>query len=73
MIPAAVTASEYIYSKLGSNASLLPLAVKDLANSTGLTAGSYITGDKLEGKDYLRKQLPTIHKFPYLINKIFLS
>ena len=51
MIPAAVTASEYIYSKLGSNASLLPLAVKDLANSTGLTAGSYITGKDVEGKD----------------------
>ena len=50
MIP-AVTASEYIYSKLGSNASLLPLAVKDLANSTGLTAGSYITGKDVEGKD----------------------
>ena len=50
MIP-AITASEYIYSKLGSNASLLPLAVKDLANSSGLTAGSYITGKDVEGKD----------------------
>ncbi len=50
MIP-AITASEYIYSKLGSNASLLPLAVKDLANSTGLTVGSYITGKDVEGKD----------------------
>ena len=50
MIP-AVTASEYIYSKLGSNASLLPLFVKDMANSTGLTIGSYITGKDVEGKD----------------------
>ncbi len=47
----AVTASEYIYSKLGSSASLLPLAVKDIANSTGLTIGSYITGKDVEGKD----------------------
>ena len=50
MIP-AVTASKYIYSKLGSNASLLPLFVKDMANSTGLTIGSYITGKDVEGKD----------------------
>ena len=47
----AVTASEYLFSKLGSNASLLPLAVKDLANSTGLTVGSYITGKDVESKD----------------------
>lgn len=50
MIP-AITTSEYIFSKLGSNASLLPLAVKDIANSTGLTIGSYITGKDVEGKD----------------------
>ncbi len=47
----AVSASEYLFSKLGSNASLLPLAVKDVANSTGLTAGSYITGKDVESKD----------------------
>lgn len=40
-----------IYSTLGNNNSLVPLAIKDVANSIGLTAGSYITGDKLEGKD----------------------
>ena len=40
-----------IYSTLGNNNSLVPMAIKDIANSTGLTAGSYITGDKLEGKD----------------------
>lgn len=49
MIP-ALNAS-YIYSKLGSDSSLLPLAIKDIANSTGLTAGSYITGKDVEGKD----------------------
>ena len=27
------------------------MAIKDIANSCGLTAGSYIVGDKLEGKD----------------------
>lgn len=27
------------------------MAIKDIANSVGLTAGSYITGDELEGKD----------------------
>ncbi len=46
----AITASK-IYSTLGNNNSLVPLAIKDVANSLGLTTGSYITGDKLEGKD----------------------
>lgn len=49
MIP-ALNASK-IYSTLGNNNSLVPLAIKDVANSLGLTAGSYITGDSLEGKD----------------------
>lgn len=49
MIP-AITASK-IYSTLGNNNSLVPMAIKDIANSAGLTAGSYVTGDKLEGKD----------------------
>ena len=49
MIP-AITASK-IYSTLGNNNSLVPMAIKDIANSCGLTAGSYMTGDKLEGKD----------------------
>lgn len=49
MIP-AINAST-IYSTLGNTSSLVPMAVKDVANSLGLTAGSYITGDKLEGKD----------------------
>ncbi len=49
MIP-AINASA-IYSTLGNNSSLIPLAVKDVANSLGMTTGSYIVGDKLEGKD----------------------
>ena len=49
MLP-AITASS-IYSRLGNNNSLVPMAIKDVANSIGLTTGSYITGDKLEGKD----------------------
>lgn len=49
MLP-KITASA-IYSTLGNNSSLVPLAVKDIANSLGLTAGSYVTGDELEGKD----------------------
>lgn len=40
-----------VYSILGNNNSLVPMAIKDCANSLGLTAGSYITGDSLEGKD----------------------
>ena len=53
MIPAITSAgtASYIYSKLGNSNSLVPMAIKDIANSVGLTAGSYITGDKLEGKD----------------------
>ena len=40
-----------IYSILGSNTSLIPLAIKDIANSSGLTLGSYITGKDVESKD----------------------
>lgn len=40
-----------IYSTLGNNSSLVPLAIKDVANSCGLTAASYISGDTVEGKD----------------------
>ena len=52
MIPAvSANTTSYIYSKLGNSNSLVPMAIKDIANSIGLTTGSYITGDKLEGKD----------------------
>lgn len=40
-----------VYSILGNNSSLVPLAMKDIANSCGLTAASYMSGDKAEGKD----------------------
>ena len=43
--------TSYLYSELGSSSSLLPLAIKDIANSTGLTAGSYITGKNVESQD----------------------
>ena len=49
MIP-QITAST-IYSTLGNNSSKVPLAIKDIANSCGLTAASYMSGDKAEGKD----------------------
>lgn len=49
MIP-QITAST-IYSTLGNNSSKIPLAIKDIANSCGLTAASYMSGDKAEGKD----------------------
>ena len=40
-----------VYSILGNNSSYIPLAIKDVANSCGLTTASYIAGDKVEGKD----------------------
>lgn len=49
MIPKITTST--VYSKLGDNSSLVPLAIKDIANSCGLTAASYMSGDNAEGKD----------------------
>lgn len=46
-----VTTTSYIFSKLGNNSSLLPIAVKDAAHSAGMTTSSYITGKEVEGKD----------------------
>lgn len=41
-----------IFSELGSNSSLLPMGVKDVSNSLGMTAGSYLASkNKIEGKD----------------------
>ena len=45
-----ITASK-IFSILGNNDSLVPMAIKDISNSVGLTAGSYITGQSAEGQD----------------------
>src|SRR5574344_1159828 len=41
-----------IFSELGSNSSLLPMGIKDVSNSLGMTAGSYLaSNNKVEGKD----------------------
>src|SRR5574344_366580 len=41
-----------IFSELGSNSSLLPMGIKDVSNSLGMTAGSYLASkNKVEGKD----------------------
>lgn len=49
MVSPALTAK--IFSTLGNNSSLIPLGIKDISNIAGMTTGSYITGDKIEGKD----------------------
>lgn len=52
MIPqVTVSTASKVYSVLGNNSSLVPLAIKDIANSCGLTAASYMAGDTHEGKD----------------------
>ena len=45
-----ITASK-IFSTLGNNNSLIPMCIKDTANSLGLTTGSYITGQAAESHD----------------------
>ncbi|MBO7672936.1 hypothetical protein J6S88_05955 [bacterium] len=40
-----------IYSTLGSNSSIVPLAIKDIANSLGITAGAYVVGKQEESAD----------------------
>lgn len=45
-----VTTSK-IYSILANKDSLIPMGIKDTANSLGLTAGSYITGQEAESHD----------------------
>lgn len=47
-----------IYSTLGNPNSLIPLAVKDLSATTGMTAGSFITG-KEEGQDRFIDEIGT--------------
>ena len=49
-----------IYSQLGNSNSLVPLAIKDIANSAGMSAGSYISGDKHEGKDRFMDEFGTM-------------
>ncbi len=47
-----------IYSTLGSPNSLIPLAVKDLSATAGMTAGSFVTG-KEEGQDRFIDEIGT--------------
>ena len=47
-----------IYSVLGNPNSLIPLAVKDVSSTAGMTAASFVTG-KEEGQDRLIDELGT--------------
>ena len=74
MIP-KLTAST-IYSTLGNNSSLIPLGIKDVANSCGLTTASYLAGDKNEGKDRFIDEFGTqaiwlggLPTFKYILGK----
>lgn len=74
MIP-KISASA-IYSVLGNNSSLIPLGIKDVANSCGLTAASYIAGDSVEGKDRFIDEFGTqaiwlggIPSYKYILDK----
>ena len=65
-----------IYSTLGNNSSLIPLGIKDVANSCGLTAASYVAGDKVEGKDRFIDEFGTqaiwlggIPTYKYILDK----
>ena len=49
-----------IFSTLGNNSSLIPLGVKDVCNSLGLSTGSYVTGSKVEGKDRFIDEFGTL-------------
>lgn len=40
-----------IFSTLGNNHSLIPLGIKDVGNTAGVTIASFITGKKTEGTD----------------------
>lgn len=57
MLSPALTSK--IFSTLGNTSSLIPLGVKDMSNTLGMTAGSYITGDKIEGKDRFIDEIGT--------------
>lgn len=48
-----------IFSTLGNNSSLVPLGVKDMSNTLGITAGAYITGNQVEGKDRFIDEIGT--------------
>ena len=50
-----------IYSTLGNSSSLIPLAVKDISATAGMTAGSFVTG-KEEGVDRFIDEIGTLCK-----------
>ncbi|MBR1461574.1 hypothetical protein IJ596_08110 [bacterium] len=65
-----------IYSVLGNNSSLIPLGIKDVANSCGMTTASYLAGDTVEGKDRFFDEFGTmaiwlggIPVYKYIIDK----
>ena len=66
-----------IYSTLGSNSSVVPLAVKDIANSLGITAGAYVVGKKEESADRFLDEFGTqaiwLFEIPLLKNLIDLT
>lgn len=48
-----------IFATLGNNSSLVPLGIKDISNSLGMTTGAYITGNNVEGKDRFIDEIGT--------------
>lgn len=68
--------SARIFAILGNKESLVPLGIKDVCNTAGITAGAYITGNAVEGKDRLIDEVGTqaiwllgIPFFKKIINK----
>lgn len=53
------TITPYIFSKLGSSSSLLPIFVKDAGHTAGMTTAAYITGKEVEGKDRFIDEIGT--------------
>lgn len=49
-----------IFATLGNNSSLIPLGIKDVSNSLGLSVGSYATGSNVEGKDRFIDEFGTL-------------
>lgn len=70
--------SNTVISTLGNPSSLIPLAIKDVINSAGITYFSYDAGGKLEGKDRFIDEFGTqfiwlfgLPLFKKLANKTF--
>lgn len=70
------TTSTRIFSVLGNEKSLITLGVKDLGTVAGMTAGAYIAGKAVEGKDRFMDEVGTsiiwlcgIPAFKWIIDK----